>query len=83
MKNDPHVFHDIPTAPPARSDAKHPNPGTSCQGAMSQQGCGAHGNDYYPQEFMQLVGYRNPDADPDACARPKPNPRAKPGVPVA
>ena len=31
-----------------------------CQGAMSQQGFGAHGNECYPQKLVQLVGYRGP-----------------------
>jgi hypothetical protein len=33
-----------------------------CQGAMSQQGYGAHGNESYPQKLVQLVGHRDPDA---------------------
>jgi hypothetical protein len=37
-----------------------------CQGAMSQQGYGAHGNECYPQNMVQLVGYRDPQALVDA-----------------
>lgn len=33
-----------------------------CQGAMSQQGFGAHGNECYPQKLVQLVGYRGPQS---------------------
>jgi hypothetical protein len=29
---------------------------------MSQQGYGAHGNESYPQNMVQLVGYRSPQA---------------------
>jgi hypothetical protein len=31
-----------------------------CQGAMSLQGNGAHGNESYPQKLVQLVGYAIP-----------------------
>lgn len=37
-------------------------PPAKCQGAMSQQGYGAHGNECYPQHMVQLVGYRSPQA---------------------
>jgi len=35
---------------------------------MSQQGFGAHGNECYPQNMVQLVGYRDPKALADAQA---------------
>lgn len=35
-------------------------PGTKCQGAMSLQGYGWHGNECYPQGFVRLVGHRDP-----------------------
>ena len=44
-----------PLIPNPRSKAK-------CQGAMSQQGYGSHGNECYPQNMVQLVGYRSPQA---------------------
>jgi hypothetical protein len=37
-------------------------PPARCQGAMSQQGFGAHGNECYPQKLVQLVGYRGPQS---------------------
>ena len=37
-------------------------PPAKCQGAMSQQGYGSHGNECYPQNMVQLVGYRSPQA---------------------
>lgn len=37
-------------------------------GAMSQQGYGAHGNECYPQNMVQLVGYRSPQALVEAQA---------------
>ena len=46
---------DTPRTPKTRPPAK-------CQGAMSQQGYGAHGNECYPQHMVQLVGYRSPQA---------------------
>lgn len=46
---------DRPLTPKLRPPAK-------CQGAMSQQGYGAHGNESYPQHMVQLVGYRSPQA---------------------
>lgn len=39
-----------------------PRPRAKCQGAMSQQGYGAHGNESYPQKLVQLVGHRDPEA---------------------
>jgi hypothetical protein len=33
-----------------------------CQGAMSQQGFGGHGNECYPQKLVQLVGHRGPQS---------------------
>lgn len=41
---------------------------TKGQGAMSQQGYGAHGNECYPQNMVQLVGYRHPQALVEAQA---------------
>jgi hypothetical protein len=35
---------------------------------MSQQGYGAHGNECYPQNMVQLVGYRHPQALVEAQA---------------
>jgi hypothetical protein len=40
-----------------------------CQGAMSLQSSGAHGNESYPQKLVQLVGYRDPDAGLGAWGR--------------
>ena len=40
----------------------NPRPKARCQGAMSQQGYGSHGYDCYPQNMVQLVGYRSPQA---------------------
>jgi hypothetical protein len=40
-----------------------------CQGAMSQQGFGWHGNECYPQKLVQLVGHREPRTAPDAWDR--------------
>ena len=47
-------------------------------GAMAQQ-CGdsGRGNDYAPQKFLRLVGYRDPKARPETWVRPRPAP-AKP-----
>jgi hypothetical protein len=47
-------------------------------GAMTQQ-CGdsGRGNDYAPQKFVRLVGYRDPSPRPEAWVRPRPAP-AKP-----
>jgi len=44
-------------------------------GAMSQQ-CGdnSRGNQSAPQKFVQLVGFRDPKAQPDASPRPRPAP---------
>ncbi len=46
---------ELPLTPKERAPAK-------CQGAMSQQGYGAHGNECYPQNMVQLIGYRSPQA---------------------
>jgi len=51
----PAVATEAPVMPKQRPPAK-------CQGAMSQQGYGAHGNECYPQIMVQLVGYRSPQA---------------------
>lgn len=40
-----------------------------CQGAMSQQGYGWHGNECYPQKLVQLVGYRGPLTNPESWDR--------------
>lgn len=57
---------------PAGSNVTPSNPAhrprAKCQGAMSQQGFGAHGNECYPQNMVQLVGYRDPKALVDAQA---------------
>ncbi|MEI9923389.1 MAG: hypothetical protein WDN50_07540 [Bradyrhizobium sp.] len=47
-------------------------------GAMAQQ-CGdsGRGNDYAPQKFVRLVGYRDPNPRPETRIRPRPAP-AKP-----
>jgi hypothetical protein len=47
-------------------------------GAMTQQ-CGdsGRGNDYAPQKFVRLVGYRDPSPRPESWVRPRPAP-AKP-----
>ena len=45
-------------------------------GAMTQQ-CGGSGNDYAPQKFVRLVGYRDPSPRPETWVRPRPAP-AKP-----
>jgi hypothetical protein len=47
-------------------------------GAMAQQ-CGdsGRGNDYAPQKFVRLVGYRDPSPRPETWVRPRPAP-AKP-----
>jgi hypothetical protein len=47
-------------------------------GAMTQQ-CGdsGRGNDYAPQKFVRLVGYRDPNPRPETWVRPRPAP-AKP-----
>jgi len=44
-------------------------------GAMSQQ-CGdsGRGNQSAPQKFVQLVGFRDPKAQPKASVRPHPAP---------
>jgi hypothetical protein len=44
-------------------------PPARCQGAMAQQGNGAHGNESYPQKLVQLVGHRDPDARLEAWGR--------------
>jgi hypothetical protein len=58
------------TRPESPSGATEPpaavRPRGKCQGAMSQQGYGAHGNESYPQKLLQLVGHRDPDAHLDA-----------------
>jgi hypothetical protein len=44
-------------------------------GAMSQQrGDSGRGNESAPQEFVQLVGYRDPKARPEPWVRPRPAP---------
>jgi hypothetical protein len=53
--------HSNPSLSNQRSRAK-------CQGAMSQQGYGAHGNECYPQNMVQLIGYRDPRALAEARA---------------
>ena len=54
--------NEAPVGPSGRPVNSKPRPATKCQGAMSQQGFGAHGNECYPQNMVQLVGYRDPKA---------------------
>jgi hypothetical protein len=44
-------------------------------GAMAQQ-CGdsGRGNDFAPQKFVRLVGYRDPSPRPETWVRPRPAP---------
>jgi hypothetical protein len=62
---------------PAQLDAQKIERPRVC-GAMTQQ-CGdnGRGNDYAPQEFVRLVGYRDPSPRPETWVRPRPAP-AKP-----
>lgn len=57
-----------PVGPPV---VQHLRPAAKCQGAMSQQGSGAHGNESYPQKLVQLVGYRDPEMQLEAWSRLK------------
>jgi hypothetical protein len=54
-----------------QSAALKNRPDRKCQGAMSQQGFGAHGNECYPQKLVQLVGYRDPDTRMESWDRLK------------
>jgi len=54
------VGKDTPINPSGRSLMTTARPAARCQGAMLQQGFGAHGNECYPQKLVQLVGYRGP-----------------------
>lgn len=56
------VGKDTPINPSGRPLTTTARPATRCQGAMSQQGFGAHGNECYPQKLVQLVGYRGPQS---------------------
>ncbi len=62
---------------PAQLDAQKIERPRIC-GAMTQQ-CGdsGRGNDYAPQKFVRLVGYRDPSPRPESWVRPRPVP-AKP-----
>ncbi|MDB5655699.1 MAG: hypothetical protein JWQ94_3312 [Tardiphaga sp.] len=54
--------NEAPHGATERPEVKKERPPARCQGAMSQQGYGAHGNESYPQHMVQLVGYRSPRA---------------------
>lgn len=54
------VGKDTPITATGRPMISTVRPGVKCQGAMSQQGYGANGNECYPQKLVQLVGYRGP-----------------------
>jgi hypothetical protein len=54
------VGKDTPISAPGRISTVRPR--AKCQGAMSQQGYGSHGNECYPQKLVQLVGYRDPQS---------------------
>jgi len=56
------VGKDIPINPSGRTLTTKARPAARCQGAMSQQGFSAHGNECYPQKLVQLVGYRGPQS---------------------
>jgi hypothetical protein len=56
---------------PLRPVVQSLRPAAKCQGAMSQQGSGAHGNESYPQKLVQLVGYRDPEMQLEAWGRLK------------
>lgn len=60
--------NEAPVGPLGRPLNSRPRPASKCQGAMSQQGFGAHGNECYPQNMVQLVGYRHPQALAEAQA---------------
>ena len=54
--------NEAPAGATERPLTRKERPPAKCQGAMSQQGYGAHGNECYPQNMVQLVGYRSPQA---------------------
>jgi hypothetical protein len=54
------VGKDTPISAPGRPLISTVHARAKCQGAMSQQGYGSHGNECYPQQLVQLVGYRDP-----------------------
>jgi hypothetical protein len=56
------VGKDTPISASGRPLTSTVRPTAKCQGAMTQQGYGAHGNECYPQKFVQLVGYRGPQS---------------------
>ena len=60
-----------PTGAPASGQTVNQRlrPPAKCQGAMSQQGNGAHGNESYPQKLVQLVGCRDPEMQLEAWGR--------------
>jgi hypothetical protein len=62
-------------SPAAQLDAQKIERPRVC-GAMAQQ-CGQSGNDYAPQKFVRLVGYRDPNPRPETWVRPRPA-QAKP-----
>lgn len=56
------VGKDTPISASGRPLVTTARPPAKCQGAMLQQGFGAHGNECYPQKLVQLVGYRGPQS---------------------
>ena len=54
--------NEAPAGATERSLLRKDRAPAKCQGAMSQQGYGSHGNECYPQNMVQLVGYRSPQA---------------------
>ena len=56
------VGKDIPISASGRPLNAAVRPPAKCQGAMSQQGFGWHGNECYPQKLVQLVGHRDPQS---------------------
>jgi hypothetical protein len=56
------VGKDTPIGAPGRPLISTVRPPARCQGAMSQQSYGSHGNECYPQKLVQLVGYRDPQS---------------------
>lgn len=56
------VGKGTPISAPGRPLISTVRPRAKCQGAMSQQGYGSHGNECYPQQLVQLVGHRDPQS---------------------
>jgi hypothetical protein len=71
----PIVKSPVATDVPPKFRGASPSKTKKICGAMSQQrGDGGRGNESAPQEFVQLVGYRDPKARPDPWVRPRPAP---------